>query len=456
MTGYSVQEVIGRNCRFLQGDDRDQKARVAMKEATEKGEYCKVEIRNYTKSGTLFWSEVILSPVKDEKGLLTNYIGVQTNITRRKEAEIALSMAEQEKHGANQGNTGLVENESFLASIIETIREGLIVLDENIRILSVNDHFCEFFKLNKQEVVGKPLPEMGNGAWNNPALITMLKDVLPLNNPFEGFEITLNFPAIGKKVLKMNARQVTLNGQYLKRTLLAIEDITQRREVEQRKDDFISLASHEMKTPLTNIKGHMQLLKRMAAKNGDKPYLKPLDVALNSVNRLESLVAVLLDADQLKSGAVQFTHHSFDFDELVKEAAEAAQGATKTHHIHVSGLANKVIKGDFFRLEQAVINLLENAVRYSPQSQEVGLHVNVLEDYIKVAITDTGIGINQWEQKKIFERFYRVENVKQHFQGIGIGLYVANENIKQHQGTLWVESEEGRGSVFNFTIPVEK
>jgi PAS domain S-box-containing protein len=454
MTGYAREEVIGRNCRFLQGNDRNQKTRIAMKDAVQKGEYCQVELRNYTKSGTQFWSEVILSPVKDEQGRLTNYIGVQTDITRRKQTEIALSIAEQEKPGTDQENTALFENESFLASIIETIREGLIVLDENIKILSVNDHFCEFFKLNKREVLGKALPELGEGEWNNPALITMLNDVLPFNNPFEGFEVTLDFPVIGKKVLKMNARQVTLKGQYLKQTLLAIEDITQRREVEQRKDDFISLASHEMKTPLTSIKGHLQLLRRMAAKNGDELYLKPLDVALNSVSRLESLVAVLLDADHLKSGTLHFTHNSFNFDELVKEAVTAAQGATETHRINVSGLANTTITGDFFRLEQVVINLLENAVKYSPGSKEVGLHVNVLGDYIKVAVTDTGIGINQWEQKKIFERFYRVENVKQHFQGIGIGLYVASENIRQHQGTLWVESEEGKGSVFSFTIPV--
>jgi PAS domain S-box-containing protein len=455
ITGYTNKEIIGHNCRFLQDGDNNQDARKQIRSAIEKGEHCQVELRNYKKNGQLFWNELMISPVKDQDGKITNFIGIQNDITRRKEAEDAL-LAEKEhlEERVLERTEDLQESEAYLASIIETIRESLVVLDNKMRVLSVNEHFCRFFKSEEKDIRGKVLFEHNNGQWNLPELKNLLTNILPNNNPFEGFEIENEFPKIGRKLLVLNARQVTLKGKYQERILLAIEDITERREIEQRKEDFISIASHEMKTPLTSIKGNLQLLHRKAQQNNDTQYLNGFQTAAKSVARLEKLIYDLLDVSKIQSGKVGFNFMKFNFRDLINEAVEGVQATTQTHTLILTGSADVEVTADFGRLEQVLLNLLSNAVKYSPDGKNVIIHTSILPEYVKVSITDKGVGIHERDHKRIFERFYRADQISEKFPGVGIGLYVSNEIIKEHKGTLWVESQEGKGSVFSFTVPI--
>jgi PAS domain S-box-containing protein len=457
ITGYTNKEIIGHNCRFLQDGDNNQEARHLLRQAIQNGEHCQVEIRNYKKDGRLIWNELMISPVKDQEGNVTNFIGIQNDITRRKGAEAALIVEKDHlEERVLERTEDLLESEAYLASIIETMRESLVVLDEKMRVLSVNDHFCRFFKSEEKEILGKILFEHNNGQWNLPELRNLLINVLPNNNPFEGFEIENEFPNIGRKLLVLNARQVTLKGKYQDRILLAIEDITERREIEQRKEDFISIASHEMKTPLTSIKGNLQLLQRKAKQNNDTQYLSGFETAAKSIARLEKLIYDLLDVSKIQSGKVGFNFTKFNFGQLISEAVNGVQATTQTHHLLLTGLADVEITADFGRLEQVLLNLLSNAVKYSPDGNKVMVHTTILPDYVKVSITDTGVGIHERDHKRIFERFYRADQISEKFPGVGIGLYVSNEIIKEHKGTLWVESQEGKGSVFSFTIPINR
>ncbi|TWR30953.1 PAS domain S-box protein [Mucilaginibacter pallidiroseus] len=457
ITGYTKDEIIGRNCRFLQANDREQKGREALLGAITAGEHCKVELRNYKKNGQMIWNELRISPVKDSNGQITHFIGIQNDITARKNAENALAdeKANLEKR-VTERTQDLQESEDYLASIIETIRESLVVLNEDLKILGVNEHFCKFFQVKSADVIGKGLLSLGDGQWNIPELKDLLVNVLPHNNPFEGFELENEFPDIGRKLLVLNARQIVLEGKYQDRILLAIEDITERREVEQRKEDFISIASHEMKTPLTSIKGNIQLLERQAIKNNDTAYLNGFATATKSIARLERLIYDLLDVSKIQSGKVEFHYTTFNFDHLVEEAVKGVQVTTPTHQLIITSKCNTDVTADFGRLEQVLINLLSNAVKYSPAAKEVKIHVTKDDEFVKVAIADTGIGINADDQRKIFERFYRSERTTEKFPGVGIGLYVSKQIIKEHKGTLWVDSDEGKGSVFNFTVPINR
>ncbi|RZM22391.1 MAG: PAS domain S-box protein [Pedobacter sp.] len=456
LTGYQRDEIIGHNCRFLQSDDRDQKARGLIRDAMDRGEHCQVEIRNYKKSGDMFWNELMISPVANHVGMVTHFIGIQNDITRRKTAENDLANEKQYlEERVVERTQDLQESEAYLASIIETIRESLVVLDENMKVLSVNEHFCKFFKLNESEIIGRELFSLGgNGQWDIPELKDLLLNILPHNNPFEGFDLENDFPKIGRKLLVLNARQVMLKGKYQDRILLAIEDITERREIEQRKEDFISIASHEMKTPLTSIKGNIQLLERKAQRNNDADYIVGFAKTSKSIARLERLIYDLLDVSKIQSGKIEFHYTKFDFDQLVAEAVSGVQVTTQTHKLSITGASQTEILADYGRLEQVLINLLNNAVKYSPLADEVKIHISKVADYVKVSITDAGLGIHLRDQKRIFERFYRAEKITEKFPGVGIGLYVSSQIVKEHKGTLWVESEEGKGSEFNFTIPV--
>ncbi|HEX2914522.1 MAG TPA: ATP-binding protein [Chloroflexia bacterium] len=231
-------------------------------------------------------------------------------------------------------------------------------------------------------------------------------------------------------------------------------DITERLELEQRRDEFIGIASHELKTPLTSVKGYVQLLERMlSGSDNDKARLYFAKTNIY-IDRLNSLIADLLDVSRVQAGKLQFNLSEFDFDELVKEGVDSIQPTATHHKIELVGKAGTTVVGDRNRLEQVLTNLLTNAIKYSPQADRVVVSVSKNQDSVEVAVQDFGIGISRENQAKIFERFYRVESSARGFSGLGIGLYISSEIINRHNGTLSVESEEGKGSIFTFTLPI--
>lgn len=254
----------------------------------------------------------------------------------------------------------------------------------------------------------------------------------------------------------VNAYRIELEGSFKDRILIAIEDITDRRAIEQRKDDFLSIASHELKTPLTTIKGYIQIINRILPQTVDEKLKNAVGKTSLYVDRLNSLIGELLDVSRIQSGNIELHSEPFDFDEMLREAVDSIQRATQGHEIKVSGSTGCTFNGDESHITQVVTNLLSNAIKYSPDRKSVDVHVAQVSDFIKVSVTDHGVGIPPEDRDKVFERFYRVGNIQQRFPGMGIGLYVCSEIIKNHGGTLWVESELGKGSTFNFTLPLNK
>jgi signal transduction histidine kinase len=225
--------------------------------------------------------------------------------------------------------------------------------------------------------------------------------------------------------------------------------------MEYRKEDFINIASHEMKTPLTSIKGNVQLLKKIAEKRNDSTYLPGFEITARSVQRLENLITDLLDTSKMQSGKVAFKFEDCSLSQLINESVALIESDAPNHEFIITGDLNLVIKGDFGRLEQVMINLLSNAVKYSPKNSTINIHVARISDFCKISVTNSGVGINTKDHKRIFERFFRAEDTTNHFPGVGIGLYVCDYIIKEHHGTIWVESNKGQGATFNFTVPIQ-
>jgi PAS domain S-box-containing protein len=457
ITGYNRDEVIGHNCRFLQKEDRDQKERAALRDAIKNGKSCVVDIRNYKKDGTLFYNELYMSPIMDENGKAAYFIGVQNDVTRRKKAELDLRYQQEvmEKRVIERTQR-LKESEDYLASIVQTVRESLIVLDPNFRVLSVNEHFLKTFKVTTEDTEGRLLYDLGNGQWNIPSLKELLESILPTNNPVEEFEVEHDFPHIGKKLMLLNAHRIELEGQYKDRILIAIEDITDRREIERRKDDFLSIASHELKTPLTTIKGLVQVMQRMVPPEVSDKFKAILDKTAMYIDRLNNLIAELLDVSRIQTGNIELHKELFHFDKAVHEAVDAIRAAAKSHEIQVIGSTNEQISADESHIVQVINNLLSNAIKYAPDQKEIIIYLSRVSNFVKFSVKDNGMGIKQEDQKKIFDRFYRVGEIQQRFPGMGIGLYICDQIIKNHGGSLWVESEPGEGSTFSFTLPLKQ
>lgn len=456
ISGYSRNEIIGHNCRFLQGKDRTQPARQELKNAITNAESCKVELRNYRKDGTLFWNELYMSPVKNNVGETTHFVGVQNDITMRRNAEQELSYERgQIEKKVEQRTRALKENEEYLASILQTVRESLMVLNRDLTVLTVNNHFLHLFKVSKEETEGYKLYDLGNGQWDIPKLKQLLEELLPTNNPVVGFEVEHEFPHIGKKTMLLNAYRIELEGEFKDRILLAIEDISERREIERRKDDFLSIASHELKTPLTVVKGYIQMITKLMPADASPKFKEVVGKADAYLERLYNLISELLDVSRIQTGNLELHKSPFDFDKMLYNLVGDIQTGIKSHRIITNGATNISYVGDQQHIEQVISNLLANAVKYSPDSREITVNVSMVSNFIKVSITDYGVGISDEDKERIFERFFRVGAVQKRFPGMGIGLYICNEIIKNHGGNLWVESEKGHGSTFSFTLPLD-
>ena len=220
------------------------------------------------------------------------------------------------------------------------------------------------------------------------------------------------------------------------------------------RDDFISIASHELKTPLTSLKIFLQVIQKQLARKGEEAMAKNLGKIDQEVNKLNLLVGDLLNISRLQHGRLEFTMEKIDLDALVRETVKVIQPTTKKHAIHIEGKIGQMITGDIERIKQVIINLLTNAIKYSPQADKILVKLTPQKDAAMVSIRDFGIGIDKEHQSKIFNLFYRAEGKQERtYPGMGIGLYISREIIKRHGGIMTVESEKGKGSEFSFTLP---
>jgi PAS domain S-box-containing protein len=230
-------------------------------------------------------------------------------------------------------------------------------------------------------------------------------------------------------------------------------DITDRKLLEQRKDEFMSIASHELKTPLTTIKAFTQILKRQNQKltaEQQKQYLVKMD---SHLERLTKLINDLLDISKIQMGKLKYNKQPVLIDEVVDEVLEDFQTSISSHRIIKKGKTKKKVWADKQRISQVLVNLISNAVKYSPGEDKVIVKLRDREDEIVVGVRDFGIGVPPESHSKVFEKFYRAETLEGlNIEGFGLGLYLCDEIIRRHNGKIWVE-DEARGSTFKFTLP---
>ncbi len=232
-------------------------------------------------------------------------------------------------------------------------------------------------------------------------------------------------------------------------------DIQDIKEQDQQKDYFISMASHELKTPVTSIKGYVQILQSMYAKSEDSFLQNSLKVVDKQIITLTKLISELLDISKIKSGGLDFDKEDFEITGLVYEIVNEIKHINPGYNIPVSATGKVMVNGDRHRIGQVLINFLTNAVKYAPHSNTIHVTSVVENDKVVISVEDSGIGISKKDQERIFERFYRVEGKNEKtFPGFGIGLFIASEIIRRHNGKINVISEPGKGSVFSFLLPV--
>lgn len=231
-------------------------------------------------------------------------------------------------------------------------------------------------------------------------------------------------------------------------------EIENRKRADLTKDELITIAGHELKTPLTIIKGYLHLLENSSSEMLLENTRKYLARTLVQVGKLELLVTDLLDTSKIESGHLNMVCELVDFDELVETIVETIRQIHPLYTIALTLGSDAIVQGDRIRLEQVIINYLTNAIKYSPDSFKIGVSTGLSEGILLFKVTDSGIGIPLEKQARIFHKFYRVEDPEHRFSGLGMGLFISAEIIQHHKGKVWVMSEPDKGSTFFFTLPV--
>lgn len=439
LLGYTEKEILGKSLDifYTVQDVNDEVPKKELHKALAKGRAVN-ERFHVKKNGSLFWGSGLVFPLFKENKQHGGFTKVMRDLTDRRKAFLALSEATE-----------------YFKSIVDTVREPLVVLNKDLTVNSANKAFYKVFKLKKKDVIGISIYNIDHSKWNNEKLRTVLQKTLAQKNVLSDFEVEYESPLTGKRTMLLNARKLYGVGTRKEMVFMAIEDVTDKKALEQQRNDFIGIVSHELKTPVTSLKAFGQVLQLKLAKSKDDKSVEMLRKMDAQINKLTLLINDLLDATKIEGGKLQFNEEIFCIDDVVDEVIEEVQRTTSNHAITSEGKSGARVKGDRYRIGQVLTNLLTNAIKYSPGADKVIVTTGASNEKVICSVQDFGIGIPENQQKKVFERFFRVSGEKlQTFPGVGLGLYISAEIIKRQGGEIWLESKPGKGTTFSFNLPV--
>lgn len=318
-----------------------------------------------------------------------------------------------------------------------------------------------------RDIIGKPireaLPELaGQGFFE------LLDSVYQTEKPVLGNETPVLLDQKGEGILEEEYFNFVYQPSYnsaaeidgiLVHAVVVTDQVKARQRLEElarQKEEFLGITSHELKTPVTSLKGYTQILERRFRQGGDERSAALLKKMLAQLNKLTALIEELLDVTRIENGKLQLQPSTFAYNELISEIVEETQYITTRHTIIQELTPSVVLTADRDRIGQVLTNLLTNAIKYSPKIETVIVKTALKDEMIITSVQDFGIGIAKEKQLHLFERFYRVEGETQlTYPGLGLGLYISAEFIQRHHGSIWIESDENAGTTVTFSLPLQ-
>ncbi|MCX5668670.1 MAG: ATP-binding protein [Candidatus Omnitrophica bacterium] len=333
-----------------------------------------------------------------------------------------------------------------LSAIFNSMIEGIIVVDKTSRIISVNPTIEKIFSVSKKEIEGRAFLE----AIRNNDTYEIINSVLAKGKPLSA-EISLILPV--RKIFEINATPI-FDNNIVSGCLIVLHDITEIRRLETVRSDFVANVSHELKTPLTSIKGFVETLLEGALgdKENNRNFLK---IIQDHAERLNSLVEDLLSLSHLESKEIVLNKSNFNLRLQLEEVILGFKSQLKKKGIEIKNElpASISINADKDRIEQVLTNLIDNAIKFNKEKGSIFIYAQEVDGKIKVFVEDSGIGIPEKDISRIFERFYRVDKARsRELGGTGLGLSIVKHIVELHSGSVGVESTEGLGSKFWFIL----
>ncbi|MEO8773720.1 MAG: PAS domain S-box protein [Gelidibacter sp.] len=456
LTGYASEEILGRNCRFLQSEDSRQASILKLREAIKDGESCQVTLRNYKKDGTLFWNELYINPIKNTNGLVTHYIGIQNDITKRKNAE---------------------EERNYLSKIFDNSLNEIYVFDYNsLKFVNVNYGAQKNLGYTLEElkeltpVAIKPNFSIKKFQDLSAPLVNQTEDKIEFesvhvrkNGTTYPVYVSLEVSMLGeRKVFIAIILDITEQKNYTQKLEKTVElrtnqlktALEKEKELNDLKTKFLSLVSHEFKTPLSGILTSSILLSKYTLDNQQENRDKHIKIISDKVHYLNAILNDFLSIEKLETGKVNYKFTTFRLSKVLNEVVYNANMLLKEGQQvkYPDNIDEIVLTQDERTIELALTNLVHNAIKYSPEHADVTLKITQNAKDTIFEIADAGIGIPEKDQKNIFNRYFRAENALT-TPGTGIGLNIVKSHIENLGGSIHFKSKVHEGSTFILSIP---
>jgi len=354
----------------------------------------------------------------------------------------------------------------FAESVINTVREPLIALDQDLRVVKVSRSFYNFFKVKPEETVGQHIYDLGNKQWNIPKLRELLETILPQKASFDNYEVEHDFEGIGRRTMLLNARQIQQASGKERIILLAIEDITERKEIEaglekarkereaayKELEAFTYSVSHDLRAPLRHVSGYVELLVKHFQSELSEKGVHYLDSIADSAYQMGKLIDNLLQFSRI--GRAELHRSQLEMNEIVQEAVESASKDNPDRTIEWVVRKLPSVSGDDATLRLVWINLLSNAAKFTRTRKNASIEIGAKDETKEVIffIKDNGVGFDMKYAQKLFGVFQRLHPIEE-FEGTGIGLANVNRIVMRHGGRAWAEAELDKGATFYFSIP---
>ncbi|MCD0487649.1 PAS domain S-box protein [Pedobacter sp. MC2016-14] len=369
------------------------------------------------------------------------------------ERTLALTVSLAEKERVEQN---LRTNQERLTKILETMEEGVVIKDLTGNLTYANPMARKILSIihDNQQIYFNP-------AWK---FLWLNGEDLPLVNypilaamqsgiPIHDYEVAVQPDAGERFYISLNAAPLRDAEGNIIAGIGTFMDVTNRRKAIQQKDDFISVASHELRTPVTSLKASLQLMDRLVDRSDTVGMMpKLISQANKSMNKMSTLIEDLLNATKMTEGQLHLKKTVFNLQELVADCCHDIL-ANGTFSLNIQADGDVMVYADEHKIEQVIVNFVSNATKYAPESKEIIVTIEQTVDETKLSVSDQGVGIPEAKLPYIFDRYYRVDSDGTQYSGLGLGLYICSQIIYKHGGQIGVESKVGHGSSFWFRLP---
>lgn len=380
------------------------------------------------------------------------WVSGESVLVKKENNDVRILKVIQNIHVQKKSEVSIQQLNEFNENILSTIEDVVIVLDANMHILKTNRAFDSLFKSNEVIVQTLNFKELIKPYDSFDELIRNIENAIKNKKGFSNIPIEIEMSFGEKRIFDISCSPFEFVDNE-NNVLLVIHDISVHKQLEREREDVIGFVAHELRNPLANLVLCNDLMGEFIKENNPEEMNDLLQRSKNNVSRLNRMIAELYDATRINSGNLKLEISVFNFKDMIMEAIDTVKVLQPSYNIVVHGDGDILVSGDRYRLIQVVTNYLSNGIKYSNGKTDVILEMKIRDTMIIVSVKDNGLGISARQLPYIFDRFFRAEKTK-NLEGIGLGLYLCRQIIHAHNGQVWAESEEGKGSTFYFSIPI--